>query len=668
MSESPVPDQPRPPFLLATPDELHLLKGDQLTRQTTYLQGLLLSVQHGLWEWHPKTGALRAQGEIWLLFAETEGQALNKLWTGEELPLVYTEERDRVRAMCQRAAGDEGCFDIIFRAYENAGQLRWLRFLGRTVTVDDGAERIVFGCCTDVSAIVSRRTPYSLPGAQPLQVFSGVGDGLWEWDLNADEMVLDDACWAILGYETSPIRRIDRSAAAQWKARILSEDFSRVEQAMSEHVRGQFPLDVEFRLWRSDGSIVWVRCRGKVQLNNCGQPTRVLGTLQDVSGSRETLCRVERELQQQRAENVRRSDLLFSLSHELRTPLNAILGYSRMVELDASLNSDQRQRLGEIRRAGQHLLHLVGDVLELARIDSRRLGPSMESIRPAELVADCKRLLEPLAETRRVSLIFEPLGWESAYICADPVRYKQVVLNLVGNAVKYNRDNGRVIISFAPQAEGWLRLNILDTGKGISPERRDEVFEPFNRLGEEKGHIEGTGVGLAIAKRLTEAMGGRIDFDSQEGQGSVFWIEFPMIDAPDTLMSLPAQPEIPLQLPAGRLLMVDNRPEAASRLKEMLKETPQIQCLIATDGVEAIFMARTLNPDVLLFHNAVPGMSASDLARILEEDSSTRATRFVLVGGDLPGGSHPVLPEQFDFVQLSKVLANRLMRPGQPVV
>jgi len=666
VSESQVSGLSPSPFQLATSDELHTLDAVQLTRQAHHLQGLLQDVDCGLWEWHLETGAQRAQGDIWLLFADSARNALKSLWTGTELRRVHIDEHDRIFTLRQQINSVGGYFDTTFRAYDVSGQLRWLRVWGRTVNTADSDGVVAIGSCADYSEALSQRYLVNLSGERPLQALSGVGDGLWEWDLRADEMVLDDACWSILGYEVSPIRSIGRSAAAQWKARVLSEDFPRVEQAMQDHVRERLPLDVELRLWRSDGSIVWVRCRGKAQLNSRGQPVRVLGTLQDVSVGRETLSRVERELQQQREENAHRADLLFSLSHELRTPLNAILGYSQMVELDQTLNPDQRQRMGEIRRAGQHLLHLVGDVLELARIDSRRLGPSMESIRPAELVAECKRLLEPLAETRRVSLVFEPLGWESAYICADPVRYKQVVLNLAGNAVKYNRENGRVIINFAPQAEGWLRLSILDTGKGIPPERRTEVFEPFNRLGEEKGHIEGTGVGLAIAKRLTEAMGGRIDFDSHEGQGSVFWIEFPMIDAPDALMSFSTQPDSPPKLPEGRLLLVDNRPAAASRLKDMLKDSEQIQCLVASDVVEAIFIARTMHPDVLLFHSEVPGMSAADLVRILEEDISTRATRFIIVGENSTGESHPTLPDQFDFMQLSRLLAETLARKGRP--
>ncbi|WP_444895051.1 ATP-binding protein [Microbulbifer sp. SSSA005] len=656
VSESLTPNPSSAVFQLATSDELSSLDASRLPRHNACLQDLFLDSDCGLWEWHPDSGAQRAQGEIWLLFAETAELSLTSLWTGDELRSVHSDERDRIITVRRRLTNKGGHFDTTFRAYDSLGQLRWLRLRGRAINLEDDSGFVVIGSCADFTETLAQRYLSNLPGERPLQTLSGVGDGLWEWDLRADEMVLDDACWGILGYEVSPIRSIGISAAEQWKARILAEDFPRVEQSMRDHVREGLPLDVEFRIWRSDSSMVWVRCRGKAQLNSRGQPVRVLGVLQDVSRSRERLSQMERELELQREENAHRADLLFSLSHELRTPLNAILGYSQIVELDQSLNADQRQRLSEIRRAGQHLLHLVGDVLELARIDSRRLGPSMELIRPADLVAECKRLLEPLAETRRVSLMFEPLGWESAYICADPVRYKQVVLNLAGNAVKYNRENGRVIINFTPQADGWLRLNILDTGKGIAAERRKEVFEPFNRLGEEKGHIEGTGVGLAIAKRLAEAMGGRIDFDSQEGQGSVFWVEFPMVDAAESFLSFANSVDAPSTLPDCRLLLVDNRPESVARVEKLLQGAPQVQLSVAADVVEAIFMARTQAPDVVLFHNTLPGMSVGDLVSILKQDQVTQKTCLVVMGGECSSGVTTALPDNFDRPQLARVL------------
>ncbi|WP_237054870.1 ATP-binding protein [Microbulbifer sediminum] len=632
-------------------------------RQIMHMRQLLRDVDCGLWEWHPGTGHGSAFGDIWALFDQDRAAALDSLWGGEELTPVHSGDREKLRAARRRLVRRGGAFDITVRVFARDGRQLWLRWWGRSVadasgSTGDGA--IIIGGCADLTDLLAMREQSYVQGERAFWTLAAVGDGLWDWDLQADEVVMDRACWTMLGYDCDHADTDARSALKLWKSRILPEDLARAEQAFRDHVTEQLPLDVEYRLWHRDGGVIWVRCRGQLQTNSEGKPVRVLGLAQDVTGYREAQLRLERELESKRKESAVRAELLLSLSHELRTPLNAILGYSQMVELEMSLNPDQRQRLGEIRRAGQHLLHLVGDVLELARIDSQRLAPSMEPIKPAALVEDCKRLLEPLAETRKVSLIFEPLGWESAYICADPVRFKQVVLNLAGNAVKYNRENGRVVINFSPLADGWLRLSILDTGKGIAENRRAEVFEPFNRLGAERGQIEGTGVGLAIAKRLTEAMGGRIDFDSHEDQGSIFWVDFPLIDAAPEVIQMPAHTHTATQLPPCQLMLVDNRPSELERLRNLLVDSSQVQLVGAADAVEAIFMARTRSIDVVLFDSGMPGMSADDMRAILRDDPLTANIAFIRVGASGDGSGQDFLPAAFDLVQLSRQLKRQL--------
>ncbi|WP_237067368.1 ATP-binding response regulator [Microbulbifer guangxiensis] len=647
------------PLQLATLDELGELDAGRLRSQVHYLQRLLLDVDSGFFEWHPQAGTCRAEGAVWSPFDADPSRALEGVFSGESLGLVHSDDRDRLRMLRRRLDSAGGLADLTFRAYDSSGRLRWLRIWARSFEApfEGGQSKLfVLGGCAEYTESLIGRDASNLPAERAVQALAGVGDGLWEWDLRVDEVLFDDACWALIGFDASSLEADARSALSKWKRRMLPEDYDRVSQAMQDAVRERIPLDVEYRLWHRDGGIVWLRCRGQVQCNRQDEPLRVLGTVQDVTSSREATARLQRELDSLRSEAEHRAGLLFSLSHELRTPLNAILGYSQMVELDHTLNTDQRQRLGEIRRAGQHLLHLVGDVLELARIDTNQVAPAMEAVQPASLVNDCKRLLEPLAETRRVSLIFEPLGWESAYIRVDPVRFKQVVLNLAGNAVKYNREGGRVVINFAPQSEGWLRLSILDTGKGIPEERRAEVFEPFNRLGAERSHIEGTGVGLAIAKRLTEAMGGRIDFDSHEDQGSVFWIEFPLIDAPGDMMRLRPEPGSDVTFPKSTLLLVESRTAVLARLRGMLVDAPQVQLLVAADAVEAIFTARRQPVNALLFDSALPGMSAADLSGILSRDPRTAGVRLIEIGGGGSSAVDAVLPEEYGPGELARAL------------
>nr|WP_277610954.1 ATP-binding protein [Microbulbifer celer] len=612
------------------PDELDALSPELLQHQVGYLHGLLSGPHRGLWEWHPDTGAQRAAGDIWQRIHGEPEQALSGIWTGD-LNLVHPDERDGLLTLRDRLRLQGSFLDLSIRAYTRDRQPIWLRLWARAHR-DARGRRFFVGGCVDYSESQLPRSQSFFGGDRFHAALEAVGDGLWEWDLRVDEIVLDRSCWKILGY-TSTNREVDaRAALGRWRRHIHPEDFPRLDQAMDDHVRDRLPLDVEFRVRHVEGSLVWVRCRGSMQTNSAGQPLRVVGTLQDITETRNRTQRLEEELQQLRRESGDRAGLLSSLSHELRTPLNAILGYTQLVELDHSLNPDQRHRLTEIRKAGQHLLQLIGDVMDLARIDSHHLAPSISALRPAELVADCNQLLEPLASTRKVNLIFEPLGWEQAYILADQVRFKQVVLNLVGNAIKYNREGGRVVVNFAPQAEGWLRLSILDTGRGIPAEKQAEAFEPFNRLGAEKGQIEGTGVGLAIARQLTEAMGGRIGFDSEEGQGSIFWIEFLMIDAPQEVMQLAARPDYASNLPACKLLYVSARKSAAERLKSLLSRYPQIEVQSVTDAMKGIFAARISTPDMVIYDSDIAGISASDFAAVLAGDASTAAIPQVVIG------------------------------------
>ena len=646
---------------LATSGELESLEPKQAVLQAEYLQSLLLSANRGIWEWHPTSGAQRATGNFWLLLHKDPGQALSNVWTGE-LSQVHSEDRDALLALRHRLCDQGGQVDTTIRAYSLEGQPMWLRLWGRTFTDASGAQ-FHLGGCTDYSEPLAARNLSYFSGERFHYALEAVGDGLWEWDLRADEVVLDSICWRMLGYIRGQKDTDARAALARWKSHMVREDYPIVRQAMDDHVREELPLDVAFRLKHRDGRIIWVRCRGNLQRNSAGQPVRVVGTLQDVTTSRKEQLRQEEELQRLRVESLGRSELLSSLSHELRTPLNAILGYSQMVEMDRSLNPDQRQRMLEIRKAGQHLLHLIGDVLDLARIDSNRLAPSIEPIQPATLVSDCCQLLDPLAETRKVSLIFEPLGWEGAYVLADPTRFKQVVLNLVGNAIKYNRDNGRVVINFAPQAEGWLRLSVLDTGHGIAADKFSKVFEPFNRLGAENGQIEGTGVGLAIARQLTEAMGGHIGFDSEEEQGSVFWIEFRLIDAPEEVLQMAPRPDYSRMLPPCKLLYVTGRTSAAAYLKTILSEAPQIEVQTVADAMKGIFSARTVPPDVILFDGDIPGMAPADFVAILRNDSNARRVPLISVDDKHRYGADARLPKSLDLNLVAEQLRYCLHRP-----
>ena len=224
--------------------------------------------------------------------------------------------------------------------------------------------------------------------------------------------------------------------------------------------------------------------------------------------------------------NRAKSDFLASMSHELRTPLNAILGYAQLMEMREDIPRDIISHAREIKQAGDHLLALVNDILDLARIESGHVELQIETFAPAEILAACRTQNIRMAEARKISLSCNANG-TTHHVVADRRRLLQVLNNLISNAIKYNRDNGQVSVSCQDGAMGRIRFAVTDTGPGISADKQALLFQPFNRLGAERGPIEGTGIGLVITRELVEQMGGVMGLDSQEGHGSTFWAELP---------------------------------------------------------------------------------------------------------------------------------------------
>lgn len=221
-----------------------------------------------------------------------------------------------------------------------------------------------------------------------------------------------------------------------------------------------------------------------------------------------------------------RTEFLSSMRHELRTPLNAILGFSQLLGIDDTLDEVQQEYVSEVMKAGNHLLKLIDDVLDLARIEAGKIELSIEDVEVHAVMDECRMLTLPMASQNSINL-----DWDTCdeVVRADRTRFKQVLLNLVSNAIKCNRPRGSVHISCTPSGEQSLRLQVRDTGPGLSEERQVKVFEPFNRLGHEGGEIEGTGIGLVIAKKYMRMMHGQIGVDSVSGHGSTFWLELPRL-------------------------------------------------------------------------------------------------------------------------------------------
>jgi CheY-like chemotaxis protein len=329
--------------------------------------------------------------------------------------------------------------------------------------------------------------------------------------------------------------------------------------------------------------------------------------------------------------NRAKSDFLSSMSHELRSPLNAILGFAQLLELGPPTPTPtQQDNLKKILGGGWYLLSLVNEILDLALVESGKLSLSLESVSLAHLLLDCQSLIEPQANSKGVRLQFPRLS-VPILVIADSTRLKQVIVNLLSNAIKYNRTGGTVSVTVEATITESLRISIEDTGHGLSAEKISELFQSFNRLGQECSTTEGTGIGLVMSRRLTDLMGGTIGVSSVVGVGSVFWVEFSMapvspvrfapLDSDTNLLAThpPAHDMAP-----HTILYVEDNQTNVEMVEQILSVRANLKLLRASDGTQGIAMARALRPDLILMDINLPGISGVDALKILRLDPITQ--------------------------------------------
>src|SRR5450830_399554 len=340
---------------------------------------------------------------------------------------------------------------------------------------------------------------------------------------------------------------------------------------------------------------------------------------------------VELESARQAADkaNLAKSEFLSSMSHELRSPLNAILGFAQLMESGVPPpTATQKASIDQILHGGWYLLELINEILDLALIESGRLSLSMEPIALPDVLLDCQAMIEPQAQKSDIRISFPQFN-APCFVNADRTRVKQVIVNLMSNAIKYNRVGGAVEVTCKKVAAQRLRISVRDSGEGLSAEKLTQLFQPFNRLGQEVGAEEGTGIGLVVSKRLVELMGGEIGAQSIVGTGSVFWFELNLVAAPQFAANTDAplvlaQPQIESGAPQRTLLYVEDNRANMELVKQLIARRPDMRLLSARDGMQGITLARIHLPKVILMDINLPGISGLQALKILREDPATR--------------------------------------------
>jgi len=379
---------------------------------------------------------------------------------------------------------------------------------------------------TDITGFKQAHEQLTLELGRTHALLEALGEGVFGVNSLGVCSFINPAALEMLGYEQSDVLGKNAHLLFHGSAALISQ-VPEGECPVCDTIKDGISRKTDDNnLFRKDGTLLPVSLSvSPIGCSDGGSGCGVVAVFRDLTRRKAMEAGLISARDEAQAANQAKSLFLSNMSHELRTPLNAILGFGQLLEADPELNPDQIDSVQEITNAGSHLLELVNEVLDLARIESGRQALTLGSIVLDELVDECLSLIQPLATSRGISFALPAVS--GCTLRADRTRLKQAVVNLFSNAVKYNRPNGEVRLEYELPSEECIRIHVIDTGAGIAPELLSELFQPFHRLGQELGGVEGTGIGLAITKQLIEAMGGAVGVTSILGKGSDFWLELP---------------------------------------------------------------------------------------------------------------------------------------------
>jgi hypothetical protein len=535
--------------------------------------------------------------------------------------IVHPDERGLLRRGWGDLAAKRGqLVEYEYRIVRPDGQVRWL---ADRATREPWADReMVFGVTVDITE--RRQTEVALRTADERAALAARGAGIatWQRDLLTGEVEWDTQMWRLRGLEP----RKAALDADERHALLHPDDLPGYLAATADTDRTHRPLALEFRVRLPDGSYRWLATRSSVVRDAGGRPLRRVGVNWDVTEARAAELARQQQAVAERASHAK-SQFLARVSHELRTPLNAVLGFTQLLELDAGrpLAGDRLAQLRHIRHAGEHLLSLINDVLDLTQLESGQLPLRRAAVALEPLVAQAVSMVAPLAARAGVEIHVGSIAGTAA---ADPTRLLQVLLNLLTNAVKYNRARGEVFVEAAAHA-GRVRLAVRDTGPGLARDALAQLFEPFNRLGAERGGIPGTGIGLTISKSLVEQMDGTIAVHSSADQGTTFEVDLPAAGADDheapasAPVPLPPQPNAALD---GLLLYIEDNPVNVTLVEAIVAGLPGLRLVSAGDGAAGVARALAERPDLVLVDMQLPDIDGLEVLRRLRADPGTADT------------------------------------------
>ncbi len=444
-----------------------------------------------------------------------------------------------------------------------------------------------------------------------------VQDGFALFD-REDHLVLCNSVYRRLVADVVPgplIGRPYEEIVRAWSAQLALPDEASRAQFIQDRLRQRHEPTSTFEVRTEDGRSLRVSDRRTADGG-------IVKTIWDVTDDERRAEELREARQAADSASAAKSEFLSSMSHELRTPLNAILGFAQLLQRNKGdpLPERQKERVAQILKGGEHLLRLIDDILDLARIEAGRVSVSVEPVNVMDVVQEVVRTLDPMATGRGLSLEVAPPPEGLPTISADQTRFAQVLMNFVSNAVKYNRSPGVVTVTVSTPRPRYVRIAVRDTGFGIPAAQQDKLFQPFQRAGQEVGPIEGTGIGLVITKRLAELMGGNVGFQSTEGKGSEFWVDMPAhaSRAVSTWRPPRRAPPTALASPGVKIVLyVEDNAANVEFMRDLVGSIPSVQLLAAPTAEMGIELARMKCPGAIIMDINLPRMSGVDALRAL---------------------------------------------------
>jgi PAS domain S-box-containing protein len=490
------------------------------------------------------------------------------------------------------------------------------------------------------------------------------GMSYWDWNTLTGESIRSPHLDALFGSPPGSL-----AGAEALTERVHPEDRQRIQGWVEGATSGNQPSNLQFRVIWPNGELHWMHAQARVFRDGEGRPVRMVGVVADITDQHNDAAVLTQAKGDADRANRAKSEFLSRMSHELRTPLNAILGFGQLLQMSRSVEG-QRESVDQILRGGRHLLGLINEVLDISRIETGNLALSREPVNVQELLNETINLIRPLAADREIRI--QTLSQQDCCLTvqADRQRLRQVFLNLASNAVKYNRHAGTISVTCEPAPDGQARISVRDTGPGLSAEKLQRLFIPFDRLGAEETEVQGTGMGLVLAKGLLEAMGGTLTAHSVEGKGSTFTVELALAEDPLERyeQDLAAQPAPVHERRAGSVhtvLYVEDNPSNLRLIEHVLAQRGGVRLLTTTRGEPAQNLARQHRPDLVLLDVHLPDIDGEEVLRRLRSDPQTADLPVVVVSADatagqiqrlLAAGATQYLTKPLDIPQFLEVL------------